>query len=61
MKAWIEISDATNKIIEWLNSGQYRDVMEATVGKDKDAGFRGACMVLPSILLTKCEIKYEHD
>ena len=61
MKAWIEIGDATNKIIEWLSSGQYRHVMEATIGEDKDAGFRGACMVLPSILLTKCEVTYEQD
>ena len=61
MKAWIEIGDATNKIIEWLSSGQYRDMMEATVGEDKDAGFRSACMVLPSVLMAKCEVTYEQD
>ena len=58
MKAWIEIGDATNKIIEWLSSGEYRDMMEATIGEDKDAGFRAACMLLPSVLMTKCEVYY---
>ena len=61
MKAWIEIGDATNKIIEWIASGQYRDMMEATVGDTKDDGFRAACMLLPSVLMTKCEVTYECD
>lgn len=61
MKAWVEIGEVTQKIIEWLSTGDYKRFVEASVGETKDAGFRAACMLLPSILLTKCNVTYEQD
>ena len=60
-KAYIEIGEATNAIVKWINSGEYKKMMEATIGDNKDAGFRGACFTLPSVLLVKCNVHYVED
>lgn len=58
MKAYIEISDACDTIVQWINSGEYKQFVEACQGDTKDDGFRAACFVLPSILLAKCNVTY---
>lgn len=59
MKAYIEIGEATNKIIEWINSKEYERFRDSCIGDTKDDGFRGACFIIPSILIAKCNIIYE--
>ena len=54
MKVYVEIGEVANMLVNWLNSGDYHDVLEALNGETKDEVFRAACLVLPSIILAKC-------
>ena len=58
MKTYVVIGEACNTIVRWINSGEYRQFVEASQGETKDDGFRAACFILPSILLTKCDVTY---
>ena len=58
MKVFIEIGEMTDKIIEWINSGEYKETMEALNGETKDEIFRNTCFTLPAVILTKCT-KYQ--
>jgi len=59
MKVYIEIGEAINEIVNWINSGEYKTMMNACNGETKEDGFRGACFIIPSILCAKCQLKYE--
>ena len=61
MKAYIEIGEATNAIIELINSGAYKTMLEACNGETKEDGFRGAMFILPAIMLHYCNVIYIKD
>lgn len=54
MEIYIEFGEMTQKIVEWIDSGEYKTVLEALNGESKDEIFKAACFTLPSIILAKC-------
>ena len=55
MKVFIEIGEMTNELVKWLNSGEYKTILESLNGETKEEIFRATCMILPSIILAKCQ------
>ena len=60
-KIYIEIGEASNVIVKWIQSGEYKNILEACRGESKEDGFIGACMTLPAILLYKCTNYYDNN
>lgn len=58
-KVYIEINEATNAIVNWVNKKEYKQMLDALNGDTKEDGFVGACMILPFILLAKCTNYHE--
>ena len=54
MEIYIEAGEMTQKIVEWIDSGEYKTVLEALHGESKDEIFKATCFTLPSIILAKC-------
>jgi len=57
MKIYIEAGEMAQKIVEWIDSGEYKTVLEALNGETKEEVFKATCFILPSIILAKC-VKY---
>lgn len=55
MKVFIEIGEMTHELIKWLNNDEYKAVLESLNGETKEEIFRATCMILPSIILAKCQ------
>ena len=57
-KAFVEIEEMTETIIKFVNSGKYKDFVDTINGDTKEDGFRGALFIMPSVILSNCEITY---
>lgn len=54
MKIYIEAGEMAQKIVEWIDNGEYKTIFEALNGESKEEVFKSTCFILPSIILVKC-------
>lgn len=57
-KIYVEVSDIMNNLVEWINSGEYKKVVESIQGETKDEIFKSTILVIPSVILAKCNKFY---